>query len=347
MTETMKAVRVHEHGDFDVLRIEDLTVPNVAAGQVRIRVAYAAINHLDTWVRRGVPGHEFPLPITPGCDFSGVIESIGEGVNNCVVGDRVAVAPGYNSTPSAQVASGNHNLARDYGIYGETCDGGNAELAVVNAENIIHVPDSFHLREAAAFPLTYLTAWHMLVERCKIQPGDKVLVHAAGSGVSVAATQIAKLHGADVMVTAGSDEKCDKGIENGADHAENYRTGDWMAAAKEFTAKAGLDIIVDHVGADTLPQGVWALAKGGRLVTCGVTSGAEMKLNFAPIFFKSLSILGSTMGGLGEMHHVAKLVFDRKLCPIVDSEFAMRDVQDAHRKVSERDVFGKVLIKID
>ena len=211
MTETMKAVRVHEHGDFDVLRIENITAPVAVAGQVRIRVEYAALNHLDTWVRRGVPGHKFPLPITPGCDFSGVIESIGDGVVHCKVGDRVTVAPGYNSQPSLQVASGNHNLARDYGIYGETCDGGNAELAVVNAENIIHVPDDFSLREAAAFPLTYLTAWHMLVERCKVQPGDKVLIHAAGSGVSVAATQIAKLHGADVMVTAGSDTKCAKG----------------------------------------------------------------------------------------------------------------------------------------
>ena len=347
MTKTMNAVRVHEHGDFDVLRIEEVAAPVAAAGQVRIRVAYAALNHLDTWVRRGVPGHKFPLPITPGCDFSGVIESVGEGVNSCKVGDRVAVAPGYNLTPSAHVADGNHNLARDYGIYGETCDGGNAELAVVNAENIIHVPDNFHLREAAAFPLAFLTAWHMLVERCGVKPGDKVLVHAAGSGVSVAATQIAKLHGADVMVTAGSDEKCAQGLTNGADLAVNYNTDDWTASAKQFSAKAGLDIIVDHVGADTLPQGVWALAKGGRLVTCGVTSGAEMKLNFAPIFFKSLSVLGSTMGGLGEMHHVAKLIFDNKLTPVIDSEFAMQDIQAAHRKVAARDVFGKVVIKIN
>ncbi|MDC1020544.1 zinc-binding dehydrogenase [bacterium] len=344
MTETMKAVRVHEHGDFEVLRIENITAPVAVAGQVRIRVEYAALNHLDTWVRRGVPGHKFPLPITPGCDFSGVIESIGDGVVHCKVGDRVTVAPGYNSQPSLQVASGNHNLARDYGIYGETCDGGNAELAVVNAENIIHVPDDFSLREAAAFPLTYLTAWHMLVERCKVQPGDKVLIHAAGSGVSVAATQIAKLHGADVMVTAGSDSKCDKGMANGADLAVNYSTDDWQAAAKQFTSKQGLDIIVDHVGADTLPLGVWALGKGGRLVTCGVTSGAQMELNLAPIFFKSLSILGSTMGGLGEMHQVAKLVFDNKLSPIIDSEFSIDAIQTAHRKVAERDVFGKVMI---
>ena len=344
MTETMKAVRVHEHGDFEVLRIENITAPVAVAGQVRIRVEYAALNHLDTWVRRGVPGHKFPLPITPGCDFSGVIESIGDGVVHCKVGDRVTVAPGYNSQPSIQAASGNHNLARDYGIYGETCDGGNAELAVVNAENIIHVPDDFSLREAAAFPLTYLTAWHMLVERCKVQPGDKVLIHAAGSGVSVAATQIAKLHGADVMVTAGSDSKCDKGMANGADLAVNYSTDDWQATAKQFTSKQGLDIIVDHVGADTLPLGVWALGKGGRLVTCGVTSGAQMELNLAPIFFKSLSILGSTMGGLGEMHQVAKLVFHNKLSPIIDSEFSIDDIQTAHRKVAERDVFGKVMI---
>ncbi|MFT7517534.1 MAG: NADPH:quinone reductase-like Zn-dependent oxidoreductase [Myxococcota bacterium] len=345
--EMMQAVRVHQHGDFDVLKLEQIAAPVAGPGQVRIRVAYAAINHLDTWVRRGVAGHKFPLPITPGCDFSGVIESVGAGVTHCKTGDRVAVAPGYNSKPSPQVARGEHNLARDYGIYGETCDGGNADLAVVNAENVIQLPEGFCLKAAAAFPLTYLTAWHMLVERCKIQPGDKVLVHAAGSGVSVAATQIAKLHGADVMVTAGSDEKCAKGLANGADLAVNYNSDDWMASAKTFTSKAGLDIIVDHVGADTLPSGVWALAKGGRLVTCGVTSGAEMQLNFAPIFFKSLSILGSTMGGLGEMHHVAKLVFEKKLSPIVDSEFDIQDIQAAHRKVAERNVFGKVIIRIN
>ena len=342
----MQAVRVHEHGDLEVLRLEEVPIPEPGPGEVRVRVAWSALNHLDTWVRRGVPGHQFPLPITPGCDFSGVVDAVGPGAEHWQPGQRVTVAPGYNLAPSARTAEGKHNLARDYGIYGETCDGGNAEFALVRSENLIPVPDGFPMDLAAAFPLTFLTAWHMLVTRCRLQAWDKVLVHAAGSGVSVAATQIAKLHGAEVMVTAGSDEKVERGLANGADFGVNYRTTDWVQAAKTWTSKAGLDVIVDHVGVDTLPKGIWALAKGGRLVTCGVTSGAQMDINFAPVFFKSLSILGSTMGGLGEMKQLASLVFSGKLVPIVDSRFSLVDVALAHQRVSERKVFGKVLLKV-
>lgn len=342
----MQAVRIHEHGSFDVLRLEDIATPEPGPGEVRIKVAWTALNHLDTWVRRGVPGHKFPLPLTPGCDFSGVVEKLGEGVTSSLVGQRVAVAPGFNVAPSVQVAEGRHNLARDYGIYGETCNGGNAEFAVVRAENLIPIPDDFPLDKAAAYPLTFLTAWHMLMTRCQLKPWDKVLVHAAGSGVSVAATQIAKLHGASVMVTAGSDAKVQLGLENGADFGVNYRTEDWTKAAKAWTQKAGLDVIVDHVGVDTLPKGIWALAKGGRLVTCGVTSGAKMEIDFAPVFFKSLSLLGSTMGSLGELKQISKLVFEGKLSPIIDSRFPLAEVAKAHERVSERQVFGKVLLQV-
>ncbi|MFK5956267.1 MAG: zinc-binding dehydrogenase [Planctomycetota bacterium] len=342
----MQAVRIHEHGSFDVLRLEQIPVPEPGPLEVRIQVAWAALNHLDTWVRRGVPGHKFPFPITPGCDFSGVVEKLGAGVDASVLGQRVTIAPGFTVAPSVQAAAGHHNLARDYGIYGETCDGGNAEFAVVRAENLIPVPDDFPLDEAAAFPLTFLTAWHMLMTRCQLKAWDKVLVHAAGSGVSVAATQIAKLHGASVMVTAGSDEKVAQGLGNGADFGVNYRTEDWVQAAKAWTQKAGLDVIVDHIGVDTLPKGIWALAKGGRLVTCGVTSGAEMEINFAPIFFKSLSLLGSTMGGLGEVKQLSQLVFQGKLSPVIDSKFDLMDVASAHERVSGRKAFGKVLLRI-
>lgn len=342
----MQAVRIHEHGSFDVLCLEDIATPEPGPGEVRVKVAWTALNHLDTWVRRGVPGHKFPLPLTPGCDFSGVVEKLGEGVTSSRVGQRVAVAPGFNVAPSVQVAEGRHNLARDYGIYGETCNGGNAEFAVVRAENLIPIPDDFPLDKAAAYPLTFLTAWHMLMTRCQLKPWDKVLVHAAGSGVSVAATQIAKLHGASVMVTAGSDAKVQLGLENGADFGVNYRTEDWTKAAKAWTQKAGLDVIVDHVGVDTLPKGIWALAKGGRLVTCGVTSGAKMEIDFAPVFFKSLSLLGSTMGSLGELKQISKLVFEGKLSPIIDSRFPLAEVARAHERVSERQVFGKVLLQV-
>jgi NADPH:quinone reductase-like Zn-dependent oxidoreductase len=241
----------------------------------------------------------------------------------------------------------NQHLCRGFGIYGETTHGGNAEFAVVKAENLLQVPDSFPLDKAAAFPLTYLTAWRMLVGRCQIREGEKVLIHAAGSGVSVAATQIARHFGARVMVTAGTDEKVEKGIANGAEAGCNYQTEDWKKFAKEWAGGSNLDIIVDHVGMDTIPAGIWLLAKGGRLVTCGVTSGAEMNLHLAPVFFKSLSILGSTMGTPRDLSNAAELIWTGQLSPVLDSSFLMANVQEAHRRMGERAVFGKILLEVD
>jgi len=346
----MRAVRVHEHGDFDVLQLEDITTPEPGPGEVRIRVAWTALNHLDTWVRRGVPGHKFPLPITPGCDFSGVIDKLGEGVeqrSQLREGQRVATAPGFGCGQCERCSSGQQNLCARYGIYGETTNGGNAEFAVVRAENAIPIPDELPLDQAAAYPLTFLTAWHMVVTRCQVRAGDRVLIHAAGSGVSVAATQIARLHGARVFVTAGTDDKVQRGMANGAEAGVNYRDEDWVAAAKAWAGRDGIDILVDHVGADTLPKGVWLLARGGRVVTCGVTSGAQMDLHFAPIFFKSLSILGSTMGSLGELKRISRLVFDGALRPVIDSRYSLSEVQQAHQRMSDRQVFGKILVQVD
>lgn len=343
---TMRAVRVHAHGGLDALQLEDIAIPQPGPGEVRIRVAWTALNHLDSWVRRGVPGHRFPLPLIPGCDFSGTVDACGAGVSGWEDGDRVTVAPGFADPQSVQAASGDHNLARDFGVYGETCNGGNADYALVRAENLLAVPNGFPLDLAAAFPLTYLTAWHMLVERCSLKPWERVLVHAAGSGVSVAATQIAKFLGAQVMVTAGSDEKVQRGLANGADFGVNYSDSDWAAAVKSWSGGAGLDVIVDHVGKDTMAKGIWTLARGGRLVSCGVTSGSQIEFDFAPIFFKSLSVLGSTMGGLGEMKQVSKLVFQGQLTPIIDSRFELETIADAHARLASREAFGKILVAV-
>jgi len=343
----VRAIRVNEHGGTEVLRLVEVAIPQPGPGEVRVKVAWAALNHLDTWVRRGIEGHRFPLPMTPGCDFCGVIDSLGDGVDGWAIGERIAVAPGHACMECRQCQAGQHNLCRYFGVYGETCDGGNAEFAIVKAVNLLAVPDGFALDLVAAFPLTYLTAWHMLVGRCGVQEGDQVLVHAAGSGVSVAATQIAKHFGARVMVTAGSDEKVAQGLENGAELGVNYQTQDWQTEAKTWTEKRGLDIIVDHVGVDTLPHGLWQLTKGGRIVTCGVTSGAVMELNMAPLFFKSLSILGSTMGGLEELGEVANLVFSGTLKPVIDSRYRLEEIGAAHEKMASREAFGKILIEVD
>lgn len=341
----MRAVRVHEHGDPSVLSIDQLPIPEPGPGQVRIRVAYAALNHLDTWVRRGVPGHKFPLPLTLGSDFSGVVDACGEGTT-LEMGARVVAQPGYSCGACEHCLHGRQPLCARYGIRGESCDGGEADYAIIDQADLVLLPDNFPLDLAAAYPLTFLTAWHMLVGRCGIRPGDRVLIHAAGSGVSVAALQIAKLWGAEVAVTAGTDTKLLLAKEQGAALGIHYRDQDWVAIAKEWSGRGGIDIIVDHVGAETLPGGVGLLAKGGRIVTCGTTSGPKTTLNFAPIFFKGLSILGSTMGSPGELLELSRHVFAGRLTPVIDSIFPLADVREAHDKMARRDLFGKILLKI-
>ncbi|MFN0205660.1 MAG: zinc-binding dehydrogenase [Planctomycetota bacterium] len=343
----MKAVVVREHGDYDKLLIEDRPAPEPGFGEVRVAVKAAALNHLDIWVRRGVPGHTFPLPIIPGCDGAGIIDKIGGGVLNVKVGDRVALAPGYSCNVCELCTSGQDQLCRNYGILGEMRDGTCAEYICVPARNCLIMPGDQDFTIAAAWPLTFLTAWHMLTKRVLLKPGETILIHAAGSGVSAASIAIAKLLGAQIIATVGSDAKCTKALELGADFAVNYETSDFAAEVKKITNKRGVDAIVNHVGAKTFEADVKLLVKGGKLVTCGATAGFELKTDFRLVFFKSLSILGSTMGPLGELHELARLMRQKKLSPVIDSIFTMDNVQNAHRRLGERGVFGKVVLKIE
>jgi NADPH:quinone reductase-like Zn-dependent oxidoreductase len=342
----MRAVVVREHGDPDRLLFEERPAPEPGPGEVRVAIAAAALNHLDAWVRRGVPGHTFPLPIIPGCDGSGVVDALGAGVANVKTGDRVCLAPGISCGVCELCASGQDQLCRKYGILGETRDGTNAEFVVVPARNCIPMPAGQSFEEAAAWPLAFLTAWHMLTRRVVLRAGETVLVHAAGAGVSTAAIPMAKLLGCVVIATAGSDEKVKKALGLGADHAVNYETQDFSEAVRKITQKRGVDAIVNHVGAKTFESDVRLLTKGGRLVTCGATGGFEMKTDFRLVFFKSLSILGSTMGSLGELHELARLISQKKLAPTIDTVFPLDEVRAAHKRVEQRAVFGKVVLKI-
>lgn len=342
----MKAVRIHEHGDLDVLRIEDISIPTLGPEEVRIQIKAAGLNHLDTWVRRGVPGHKYPLPITPGCDGAGIVDELGSAVSGLKKGDRVLLAPGLSCGRCASCASGQDQLCRYYGILGETRDGCCAEFVAVNAKQALPIPGNLSFEDAAAIPLVFLTAWHMLIERAKIRPGETVLIHAAGSGVSSAAIQIAKLWGTRVIATAGSAEKCEKAKKLGADEAINYQKQDFYEEVRKFTGKRGVDVAIDHVGETTLEKSVRCLVKGGRLVTCGTTSGFEIKLDFRHVFFKSLSILGSTMGSRGELHEILGHVASGKLHPVVDSVFPLEKIQQAHTRIGERAVFGKVIVTL-
>jgi NADPH:quinone reductase-like Zn-dependent oxidoreductase len=340
----MKAVVIREHGGPDVLKIEQRAAPRPRADAVLIDVRAVGLNHLDLWVRKGVPGHTFPLPLVPGCDFCGVVAAVGEAVDRIAVGERVLVAPGFSCGRCRQCADGQDQLCRHYGIFGETVDGGCAERAVVPAVNAIPMPDGMEFTQAAAFPLAFLTAWHMLVARCGIRAGDDVLVHAAGSGVGSAAVQIAKLHHARVIATAGSGAKLERARALGADHVLDYETQDWVAEVRKLTGKRGVDIVFEHVGEKTMAGSIRSLAKGGRVVTCGATTGPRLEADLRAVFFKSLSILGSTMGSRGELLHIVDLVAKGHLQPVVDRVLPLSEVAAAHAALERREAFGKIVL---
>jgi NADPH:quinone reductase-like Zn-dependent oxidoreductase len=340
----MKAVVIAEHGGPEVLQVVDRPAPVPAADQVLLDVRAIGLNHLDTWVRRGVPGHTFPLPLIPGCDFSGVVAQVGERVRGVELGQRVFVAPGHSCGMCAHCAAGDDNLCHHYGIFGETCDGGCSEQAVVPGVNVIPMPEGLDFVAAAAFPLTFLTAWQMLLRKCRLRAGDDVLVHAAGSGVGSAALQIAALHGARVIATAGSEEKRAKAKELGAHDVVDYTQADWPRQVKALTGRRGVDIVIEHVGEATFTGSLRCLAKGGRVVTCGATSGAELQIDLRHLFFKNIEVLGSTMGPRGDLHRIARLVGRGQLTPVIDRVLPMSEVAAAHEAMAARAQFGKIVL---
>lgn len=343
----MRAIVIRDHGSFDKLRTEDVARPDIRPDQVLLKVACAGMNHLDLWVRRGVTGHRFPMPIIPGCDMAGTVEAVGDLVTSFAPGDRVAVAPGIADPTSTEALMGMDHLARDYGIFGETRNGACAEYCDVPARNLLRMPDSMDFPEAAAFSLAYLTAWGMLVRKAEMRPGETLLVHAAGSGVSVACINIAKLFGAArIFATAGSEEKLAKARELGVDVAINYGEENFREVIKRETGKAGVDIVVDHIGPDTLEDSLASLKKGGRLVSCGSTSGGEVTINMRRVFFKSLSILGSTMAPRGDLEILWGHFCAGRIRPVVDKVFPIRDISAAHEYLESRRAFGKVVIDV-
>lgn len=341
----MRAVLIREHGGPEVLTLTDLPSPTPAPGEALVRVKAVALNHLDLWLRRGVPGHTFPLPMIPGSEVAGVVEEIAPN-DRWKPGDEVLVAPGYSCGLCVACLSGNDPLCPKFGIFGETKSGGAAELIAVPVRNLLRKPPALSFAEAAALPLDLLTAWHMLVARAQLRPGETVLVHAGGSGVGSAAIQIAKLWGATVYATAGTDEKVRRSRELGADEALNYRTADFVAEARRLTGKRGVDVVFEHVGGETFERSLRALAKGGRLVTCGATAAAEVTINLRLVFFKLLSILGSTMGSLAELQEVLKHVEAGRLKPVLDRVLALEEVAEGHRILEAREAFGKIVFTV-
>jgi NADPH:quinone reductase-like Zn-dependent oxidoreductase len=274
-----------------------------------------------------------------------VVDALGPGVTGLEVGQRVVVNPGLSCGVCRACLSGRDNLCRQYGILGEHRDGGYGELLVVPRQNIAPYPGDLSFPEAASGLLTFLTAWQMLVDKAAVRPGETVLVQGAGSGVGVAAVQIARLHGARVIATAGSDDKLVRLRELGAEATINYRTADFVAEVKKLTGRRGVDVVFEHVGGATFEGSVRAVASGGRIVTCGATSGFEPKVDLRHIFFRQIAVYGSTMGSKGALLEVLEHVAAGRLRPIVDRTMPLAQAAEAHRALESRNVFGKIVLE--
>jgi len=340
----MRAVVLRKHGGPEVLTVEELPEPHAGPGEVRVRVAAVAMNHLDIWVRNGLPHLKLEYPFRLGADVAGVVDELGPGVRGVAVGDEVVVNPGHSCGRCRECLSGRDNLCRWFRLMGEDISGGYCEQVVVPAQNVVAKPKSLSFTDAAALPTTFLTAWQMLTRKAPVRPGDDVLVMAAGSGVGVAAVQIAKLHGARVIATASTDDKLARARALGADETINHASQDLVAEVKRLTNKRGVDIIFEHVGADVWPKLILSLTRGGRIVTCGATSGWDARTDLRHVFFRQLEILGSTMGPKGDLFPILDLVGAGRLKPIVDRTMPLVEAQAAHRLLQDRAVFGKIVL---
>jgi NADPH:quinone reductase-like Zn-dependent oxidoreductase len=338
----MKAAVIHEFGGPEVLRYEDVPDPRPRKDQVLIRVRACAMNHLDLWVRKGLPGVK--LPHILGSDIAGEIVEVGEYITDFRPGQRILLAPMHFCNHCEECVAGRQNLCREFTVLGNAVDGGDCELMAVPAVNVIRIPESLGFVEAASVPLVFLTAFHMLTGRAAIRPGQTVLVLGANSGVGIAAIQIAKLFNATVIATAGDDHKIAKARELGADFVINHYQQKIGDEARKITGKAGVDIVVEHVGAATWNESMKALKPGGTLVTCGATSGPEVSFDLRFLFARQLALLGSYMGTMGELHEVLKLVFSGKLKPIVDTTFPLKEIRAAHEYLEQSKMFGKVVL---
>jgi NADPH:quinone reductase-like Zn-dependent oxidoreductase len=339
----MKAVRMHEFGGPQVLRFEEVAEPEMRRDQVLIRVKACALNHLDLWVRKGLPG--VTLPHILGSDIAGEIAAIGDYVDGFSRGERVLLAPMHFCNRCRECSAGRQNFCRAFTVIGNLVDGGNRELMAVPAVNVIPIPDQLSFDRAASVPLVFLTAWHMLVTRARIRPGQTVLVLGANSGVGSAGIQIAKLFDATVIATAGDERKLARARALGADHVVHHYQQKISQEVRKITDKQGVDIVLEHVGPATWDDSVRSLKPGGTLVTCGATTGPQVAIDLRFLFSRQLSFLGSYVGTMGELHEVLGHVFRGRLQPVVDRTFSLAETRLAHEYLEQSQMFGKVVLK--
>ena len=338
----MRAVRFHAHGGPEVLALETAPDPEPRTGQVVVRVHACALNHLDLWQRRGLDRVTIPFPHISGAEVSGDVAAAPGG--EFAAGTRVLLQPGLSCGRCEACVGGRDNTCADYDVLGYRSDGGYAEYVQVPAVNVVPIPDSVSYVDAAAFPLTFLTAWHMLVTRARVAAGESVLVLAATSGVGQAAIQVARLHGARVIATAGSEVKLEHARALGAHDVIDHHATDIAVEVRRLTNRRGVDVVVEHVGQATWAKSVRSLAPGGRLVTCGNTTGWDAAIDLRFLFSRQLSLLGSYMGTKAELLQAARFFFDGRFRPLVDAVLPLAAAADAHRRLEAGDVCGKLVL---
>lgn len=340
----MKAIRFHRHGDPGVLVYEDAPDPAPRPGWAVVQVRACALNHLDLFQRHGLERVKIPLPHISGADVSGVVADAGD--SGVAVGQRVMVQPGISCGRCAKCLAGEDNFCPTYDVLGYQSDGGYAEYVAVPPANLIPIPEHVTDIDAAAFPLAFLTAWQMLFTRARLKSSDTVLVLAAGSGVGQAAIQLAKAAHARVIATAGSPEKLTRARALGVDEVVNHHTDDLVSTVRKLTANRGVDLVVEHVGAATWERSVRCLARGGRVVTCGATTGFETRLDLRHLFARQLALLGSYMGAKSELLQAADLFFKGIVRPTVDRTYPLADAAEAHIRLESSGQFGKIVLVI-
>jgi NADPH:quinone reductase-like Zn-dependent oxidoreductase len=332
----MQAFVIHGHGDVDMLEPAVLPVPEPGPGEVLVKVEACGLNHLDLWVRKGLPGLKLEYPHILGADVAGELPD----------GTKVVVNAGISCMKCQRCLSGQDNLCRSYALLGEHRRGGNAQYVVVPEANIVPRPANVSAVEGAAIPVTFTTAWQMLVLKARVQAGETVLVIGAGSGVGSVGVQIAKLRGARVIATATSDDKLEKAWKLGADETVQTGKQDLVETVHKLTGRRGVDVVFEHVGKAVWPDVIKVCAKGARLVTCGATTGFDVSCDLRHIFFKQISILGSTMAPKGVLFDVVEQVAQGRLKPVVDRVLPLSQIREAHRLLEARGAFGKIVLEV-
>jgi len=342
----MKAVLFREHGGPEKLTVEDLPTPTIGTGEVLVRVKACALNHLDIWIRQGNPAYPIPLPHVSGSDIAGVVEQIGTQVEGVTVGARVVVSPGLSCWKCENCLAGRDNFCSTFGIVGAKTHGGYAEYVKVPFRNILPMPENLPFEQAAAFPLVSVTASHMLFALAGLQHGETVLIMGAGSGVGSMAIQLAKLAGSRVITTVGSDEKIPKAVVLGADAVINHSKEKVAERVKLLTEGKGVDVVIEHIGPEVWETCLASLAKGGRLITCGATTGAEVKLDLRYVYSRQFTIKGSYMGTRAELVKAAELVGQKRLISVIDRTYPLQEARAAQELMLSRKFFGKIVLTV-